>query len=187
MNQVWWYTARSGGLVAWALMAASVVWGLLLSTKVLNGKPRPNWILDLHRFLGGLAMIFTGVHVLAIIFDSYVHFGLVEVLVPFTGSWHPGAVAWGIVGMYLLAAVEVTSLVRKRLSKMVWHALHLLSFPVFVFTTIHVLTAGTDRTTLPVRLLLAAGAVLVAGLTLVRLRRMNAPDAQPQRRIPSVS
>ena len=123
--------------------------GLLRSTKVLNGKPRPNWILDLHRFLGGLAMIFTGVHVLAIISDSYVHFGLVEVLVPFTGSWHPGAVAWGIVGMYLLAAVEITSLVRNRMSKKVWHTLHLLSFPVFVLTSIHVLTAGTDRTTVP--------------------------------------
>ena len=187
MSQVWWYTARSGGLVAWSLMAASVVWGLLLSTKVLDGKPRPNWILDLHRFLGGLAMIFTGVHVLAIIFDSYVHFGLVEVLVPFTGTWHPGAVAWGIVGTYLLAAVEVTSLVRNRMSKKVWHALHLLSFPVFVLTTIHVLTAGTDRTTVPVRLLLAAGTVLVTGLTFVRLRRTSEPGARPRRRIPSVS
>ena len=28
--------------------------------------------------------MFTGIHVLALILDSYVHFGLVEVLVPFT-------------------------------------------------------------------------------------------------------
>ena len=96
-NQLWWYVARSGGIVAWALLAGSVLWGLALSTKVLRGRPRPNWILDLHRFLGGLALVFTGIHVGSLILDSYVHFGLVEVLVPFTGAWHPVAVAWGVI------------------------------------------------------------------------------------------
>jgi hypothetical protein len=46
--------------------------------------------------------------------DSYVHFSLVNVLVPLTGDWHPLAVAWGIAGMYLLLAVELTSLARPR-------------------------------------------------------------------------
>ena len=54
-SQLWWYTARAGGIVAWALLAASVVWGLLLSTRVRPGGVAPSWILDLHRFLGGLA------------------------------------------------------------------------------------------------------------------------------------
>ena len=34
MNQVWWYSARASGIVAWVLLAASVVWGLILSTKL---------------------------------------------------------------------------------------------------------------------------------------------------------
>ena len=55
-----WYVARSAGLVAWALLAASVLWGLALSTKILSPKVRANWILDLHRWLGGLATIFVG-------------------------------------------------------------------------------------------------------------------------------
>lgn len=173
MNQLWWYTARAGGIMAWALMAASVLWGLALSTKVLRGKPRPNWILDLHRFLGGLALIFTVVHVAAIVLDSYVHFGLVEVLVPFTGSWHPAAVAWGIVGLYLLAAVEITSLLRSRLSKRVWRATHVLSFPLFIVTTVHALTAGTDRHTLALRTLIIGVALGVTVLTWVRVRRMD--------------
>lgn len=37
-NQLWWYVARSGGIVAWALLAGSVLWGLALSTKVMRGK-----------------------------------------------------------------------------------------------------------------------------------------------------
>lgn len=143
-SHLWWYAARSGGFVAWGLLAASVVWGLMLSTKMRPGQVRPNWLLDLHRFLGGLAVVFTGIHVASIVADTYTHFGVADVLVPFASSWKPGAVAWGIVGMYFLAAVELTSLLKKRLPKRVWHGIHLLSFPLYITATLHLLLSGTD-------------------------------------------
>jgi len=108
-SQLWWYTARSSGITSWALVTASVLWGLALSTKVMKGRPRPNWLLDLHRFLGAAAVVFTVIHVGSIVADSYVHFGPTEILVPLASSWHPVAVAWGITSMYLLVTVEVTS------------------------------------------------------------------------------
>jgi len=146
-----WYVARSAGLVSWALMAASVLWGLALSTKILGPKVRPNWILDLHRWLGGLALTFTGIHVAALLLDTYVHFGLESVLVPFATDWHPAAVAWGIVSFYMLLAVEITSLLRSRLPKSLWRKTHVLSFGLFVTSTIHGLTAGTDTGPLMLR------------------------------------
>ena len=168
-SQLWWYTARSGGIVAWALLNASVLWGLVLSTKVFGKRPRPNWVLDLHRFLGGAAVVFTAIHIASIVFDSYVNFGFIDILVPFTSSWHPVVVAWGIVALYLLIAVEVTSLMRKRLSKQMWRATHYASFPLFVLATTHALSAGTDRAAL----LMRAGAVFttasVVALTAVRV------------------
>lgn len=175
-NQLWWYVARSGGIVAWALLAGSVLWGLALSTKVMRGKPRPNWILDMHRFLGGVALLFTGVHVVSLVFDSYVHFGLVEMLVPFTGSWHPVAVAWGVISLYLLMAVELTSLARKRISKRTWRLTHYLSFPLFLLTTVHALTAGTDRSTLPLRVSVIAASAVITGLTWLRVNKAERHD-----------
>ena len=68
-SQVWWYAARSGGLLAWALLAASVLWGLALTTRVAGRLTRAAWLLDLHRFLGGAALVFTGIHVVAILLD----------------------------------------------------------------------------------------------------------------------
>jgi predicted ferric reductase len=174
-DQLWWYTARAGGIVAWALLGLSVLWGLALSTKALGRRPRPNWLLDLHRFLGGLALIFTGVHVGAIMADSYVHFGLTEVLVPFTGSWHPAAVAWGIIGAYFVVAVEITSLLRRRLSKRLWRATHFLSFPLFALTTVHALSAGTDRATFALRWGIIATAVAVTVLTFIRVQQIERP------------
>jgi DMSO/TMAO reductase YedYZ heme-binding membrane subunit len=143
-NELWWYTARAGGIVAWALLATSVVWGLLLSTRVRPAGVARGWTLDLHRFLGGLAVVFVGVHVAGIVLDSYVHFGLADVLVPFASSWHPTWVAWGIVSMYLMLAVELTSLARRWLPHRVWRRIHVLSLPLFVLASVHFVVAGTD-------------------------------------------
>jgi methionine sulfoxide reductase heme-binding subunit len=143
-TQLYWYIARSSGIVGWALLAASVLWGLAISTKSRPGNLRPNWILDMHRFLGGLATIFTGVHIAALVADSYVHIGPADILVPFASAWKPGPVAWGVVALYLLLAVELTSLARRRLSKRAWRAMHFAAFPLYVAGTAHLLTAGAD-------------------------------------------
>ena len=81
-----WEVARAGGIVAWGLATASVVWGLALSTRLAKRRPWPAWLLDMHRFLGALAVVFTVVHVGAVLLDSYTHFSLAAVLVPFVGD-----------------------------------------------------------------------------------------------------
>jgi DMSO/TMAO reductase YedYZ heme-binding membrane subunit len=101
-------------------------------------------MLSTHRYLGALAVVFVGVHVLAILIDSYVQFSIADALVPMVSSWHPLAVAWGIVGMYVLVAVEVTSLLRARLTPKVWRGVHVLSYVLLALVTIHLLAAGTD-------------------------------------------
>lgn len=176
-SQMWWYLARSGGIVAWVLLACSMVWGLLLSTKLFGRRPRPAWLLDLHRFLGGLGLVFTGVHVLGLMLDSYVHFGPVEILVPFASSWQPAAVAWGVIDLYLLAAVELTSLLRSRLPRSLWRATHFLSFPLFGFSTLHALTAGTDAGTTAWQMLMALLGATVLGLIAARQVRRSARRA----------
>lgn len=169
MEQLWWYTARAGGIVAWGLLAASVLWGLALSTKAFGKRPRPNWLLDMHQWLGTLTMVFLGVHVVGLMFDSYVDFGLVDVLVPFASSWDPAAVAWGVVAFWLLLAVELTALGRRYLPKKVWRSVHYLSFPVFVLSTIHGVAAGTDAATTFAVATIVVVVAMVAMLSFVRL------------------
>jgi predicted ferric reductase len=143
-DQLWWYVARASGLVGWFLCTLAVVWGLALSTRLLGKRPKPAWLLDLHRFLGGLATTFVVIHVGGLVADSYTHFGVADVLVPLASSWKPGAVAWGIAGFYLLLAVEVTSLARRHLPGRLWRRVHAASLPLWVVSTVHLVTAGTD-------------------------------------------
>lgn len=178
-----WYVARASGLVGWGLLAATTLWGLALSTKVLGKKPRPNWILDLHRWLGGAAVIFTGVHVASLLADKYVHFGLTSLLVPLAAKWHPVAVAWGVVAMYLLLAVELTSLARARLSKKLWRRVHFASFLLFVMATVHGLAAGTDTKSTAARMIAAVVGSVFVGLTAARISESIRPEP-PEPRVP---
>jgi DMSO/TMAO reductase YedYZ heme-binding membrane subunit len=149
-DKMTWYLSRSSGMVAWLLVTASVVWGLALSARVFNRMASPAWMLDLHRFLGGTAVSLVGVHLAALVADNYAHFGWRQILVPFTTAENAEkittAVAWGVIAMYLLIAVEVTSLLRRRLPRNVWRRVHYLSFPLYVLCTVHGYQAGTDRT-----------------------------------------
>ena len=69
------------------------------------------------------------------------------------------AVAWGVVAMYLLVAIEITSLVRHRLTARAWRNVHLLSYFLFATATIHMVTAGTD-----VRAVFATTAAVLLGV-----------------------
>ena len=169
MSHSWWYLSRSAGVVAWALLTASVIWGLCLSTRVFDRKPSPKWFTDLHRFLGGTAVVFVGVHVGTVVADSYVHFGAADVLLPFASGWRPVAVAWGVVAMWLMLAVEVSSLALRVLPRRVWHAIHLSSYALFASATVHALAAGPDTRTPSFELALSAVLALVTFLTLVRV------------------
>ncbi len=166
-SQVWWFVARSSGIVAWALLTLSVCWGLLISTKALAKRTSPAWLLDLHRFLGGLAVSFTAIHLVGLWGDSYVHFGWAELFVPMASEWRPGAVAWGIVAMYLLIAVEATSLAMRRLPRRAWRAIHQLSLPLYAMATYHGVAAGTDTGHDVFRIAALASVNVVAILTIL--------------------
>ena len=143
-SHFWWYVARASGLVAWGLVVGSCAWGLLHALRTFGRRPSPAWMLSVHRYLSALALAFVAVHVVAILADGFVDFGVADVLVPMVSTWHPLAVAWGIVGMYVLLVVEGTSLARHRLSPRVWRGTHMLSYVLLALVTVHLLAAGTD-------------------------------------------
>jgi predicted ferric reductase len=167
-EQLWWYVARSTGIVAWALVAAAVIWGLLLTTRLVGGRSAPRWLLDLHRFLGALAVIFTGLHLVGLVADSYTYFGPSDLLVPFASAWKPLPVALGVVAMYLLVAVEMSSLAMRRIPRRVWRWVHLTSFGSFWLASIHGILAGTDASNPVLWLTYLATASVVLFLTVFR-------------------
>jgi predicted ferric reductase len=168
-SQLSWYAARASGLIAWSVVTLSILWGLALSTRLIRRRGVPAWLLDLHKFLGTLSVVFVAVHLLALWADTYVYFGPRELFVPFTSGWRPGPVAWGIAATYLLIAIELTSRMMKRLPRRLWHAVHLLSIPMFVLATVHGFTSGADNRNLAVQWVAVTGGLFVFFLVTFRV------------------
>jgi predicted ferric reductase len=182
--QATWYTARASGLVAWAVVTASVAFGLALSSRLVRRRGAPAWLLDLHRFLGTLTVVFVAIHVMALWADSFVSFGLGDLFVPMASAWRPGAVAWGIASLYLIAAIQVTSWLMRWLPRRLWHAVHLSSLALFVAATVHGFASGADRANLAVQwgaLTSGVAVVFLAAFRLAGPRRAARAAARPER------
>ena len=179
--QFWWYLARASGLVAWALLSTTVVWGLLLRSGLLGRWLPWAWTAAVHRFLGVLAVLFTGLHLTGLLLDDYVQMSLPDLLVPLASSWRPVPVALGVVAGYLLLAVLGTSLLAARLPRRWWKRVHLTSYLLFWSATMHLITAGTDAGNAAVRAVVAGTVTVVLLLTLVRVAR-SARSARATRR-----
>ena len=142
-TQAWWFLSRGSGIVAWAMLAATNLWGIMMVTRIF--KPmRPAWMLDLHRWLGALTIITLAIHLGGLVADTYVYFGWRQILIPQGSAWKTGAVTWGVVSLYLLAVIELTSRMMKRLPRKVWYTVHLSSYALFACATVHGALAGTD-------------------------------------------
>ena len=164
-----WYIARSSGWVAFVLLACTVIWGILGITRLIERRGLPRWLLELHRHLALLTVVFTVIHLGALVADNYMVIGWREIFLPMAMDYRPGAVTWGVVALYLLVAVQVSSWLRSRLPRRWWRGIHMLSYPTLWAVAMHGLRAGTDAGAAPVRYGVIGIVALVTLLTLVRL------------------
>ena len=167
-----WYAARAGGIVAFALLTLTVVAGLTLSGRArVEGWPRFA-VEDVHRYLGLLTGTFIGIHLLALLVDSYLPFSPAQLLVPGASSYRPLPTALGVVAAELLAAIAVTNRWRKRLPYAFWRRAHYATFGVWLLALVHGVTTGTDRHSFwALTLYACACAAVAAGIVWRALRR----------------
>ncbi|MCX2933878.1 2Fe-2S iron-sulfur cluster-binding protein [Mycobacterium sp. CVI_P3] len=166
---LWWYVTRASGLVAWAALTGSVLWGVLLATRVLRSIDNPAWLQDLHRWLGGTALTMTGLHMLSLMLDSWAHFAPTDLLVPLAADYRPWPVALGVVAFYLLVAVYTSSLLQTRMPRRFWKALHYGSYAAVVLVSFHAGWSGTDVGAWGYRLVAFALLGLTTAAVLVRI------------------
>ena len=181
-STVTWDTARAGGFVAYILVTASIALGLALSLRWYT-RSWPRWATtDLHRYVTLLAIVFTGVHSLAIWLDPFMAFTPAEVIIPLLSHYRPIWVALGIVSAYLLLAIWLSERIQKQIGYAWWRRLHYLTFGVWGLVTVHGLTTGSDTRT-PWALFIYGGSVVLVG-SLLSIRLLGKEnEAAPHPRI----
>ena len=176
-----WYLSRATGIVASILIVAALVWGFFFSARETGKRLRPAWWLDLHNWLGGLALVFTIAHVVAAFLDSSSGVGLVQVFVPGTVELDAWAIGWGVIATYLLVVVVFTTWPRRLGNRRWWRALHLTSVAATALALLHAYQSGSDSTRLAFRIGLLAAIALATYALGIRLFSLDL-RSRPRRR-----
>jgi sulfoxide reductase heme-binding subunit YedZ len=139
-----WLVSRASGLVL--LVCLSAVFVLGVATR--RGSSPRRWprfaVAELHRTLSLFAVAFLALHVLTALLDPFVSIGWWASVVPFVSHYRAAAVGLGTLAVDVGAAVLVTSLVRARLGRRVWRAVHWLAYLALPAAFFHAATAGND-------------------------------------------
>jgi predicted ferric reductase len=146
-QMVTWDVARAGGFTAFGLLTLAVAIGLALSLHIQS----PRWprIInsELHNCVTLLALLFTGVHVLAVWIDPFTHFGWNEVFVPLASHYRPLWMALGIIAFYIGIAIGISTWLRPHIGYKLWRRLHVLTLVLYALVVIHGITTGSDTRT----------------------------------------
>jgi sulfoxide reductase heme-binding subunit YedZ len=143
-STVLWYASRATGIVTLLLLTAVLVLGLVVNRQGrLPGLPQFA-ATGLHRNLSLLAVAFIAVHVLTAVLDTYVSIPLVSALIPFISSYERLWLGLGTASLDLILAIITTSLIRGRLNRRRWRAVHLLAYVTWPVALAHGMGAGQD-------------------------------------------
>ena len=139
-----WIVMRAAGLGAYIMLFLSVCWGLVATTSAFGKLVAKATATTVHQFLATTGLFLLAIHVWMVLIDSFMDFGPRDVLAPGASDYRPVAVAFGIIGMYAMVFVIVSSWMRKPIGTRWWRRTHLLAVPAFIVSLAHGIFAGTD-------------------------------------------
>ncbi len=143
-STAFWYASRTTGIVALLLLTAVLVLGILVSRQGrLPGLPRFA-VTAIHRNLSLLSVAFIAVHVLTAVLDTFVSIPLAAGIIPFASGYERLWLGLGAISLDLMLAMIVTSLLRGRMNRLLWRAIHLLAYLSWPIAFAHSIGSSND-------------------------------------------
>jgi predicted ferric reductase len=164
-----WYAERLIGFLAYFAMTGSVVYGLLLSTKILDALAHRPITFTLHQDLASIGIGLAAIHGTLLSLDHSVPFSLSQVAVPFAAPYQPLWVGVGQIAFYLALVVLASFYVRRHIGQRAWRGIHYLTLFAFCGATAHGLMSGTDSGQPWARWTYFAAAIIVGVLLIYRI------------------
>jgi methionine sulfoxide reductase heme-binding subunit len=144
MTDALWYFGRGAGVSALVLFTVVVVLGVLVRAgKPLPGLPRFA-VAAIHRTTSLTAVAFLALHVGSLLFDPYAQLRLVDIVLPFAGTYRPLWQGLGTLALDLVVLLVVSSLLRKHIGLRTWRVLHWTAYLCWPVAVLHAVGNGTD-------------------------------------------
>jgi methionine sulfoxide reductase heme-binding subunit len=137
--------------------------------------------LSLHRFTSLLAVGFLALHILTAVAEPLAGVGLAAAIIPFAAADKPFWLGLGTVSFDLMAALIVTSLLRRHIGRRCWRAVHWLAYACWPAALAHSIGSNPDMRS--GRLLDLAAACIVAVLAAAGWRLAGPVRARPRARL----
>lgn len=176
-----WVLLRAAGIGSYVMLFLSVAWGLVSTTGVVTkgvSKPSANLF---HAFVASAGLALLGVHLGLLLVDGFMPFSVMAVTLPMASGYRPLAVTAGVIAMYGIVAIVVTSWLRTRVGTAWWRRVHLLAVPAFTLALAHGVFAGTDTERPWAFALYAVSGLVVVFLTIVRALTYGYRPPRPTR------
>ena len=170
---LFWITSRAAGTAALFLSSAGVCVGLLLSGRFVRGRGAD--LRPLHEALSLATIAALVVHGLSLVGDKYINLRLVDVVVPFAGSYKTGWTSLGIVAAWALVLLGPSYYLRRAIGQKRWVKLHRFTAVAWIAGIIHALGEGSDAGSAWFVLLIAA--TTVPAFILLTLRKLQGSAA----------
>ena len=170
-----WYLLRASGIVTLLLLTLVVALGVATTNRF---RPRglPLFVTtQVHRNASLLAVVFMAIHVVTTVVDPQASVQLAATVVPFVSRWAPFWVGLGALALDLVAAVVVTSLVRKHLAYRLWRGIHWTAYAAWPLALVHGIGAGSDAGTEWLRAVNVVCIVLVGAALVWRVLELEEP------------
>src|SRR6266852_4882955 len=97
-----------------------------------------------HRNLALATLIFLALHIVTAVVDPFTALGWQAALIPFSSSYRRFWLGLGVVAIYLLLAIVVTSVLRPIFGPRIWRLVHWLAYLMWPIAVIHGIGTGTD-------------------------------------------
>lgn len=144
VTTAFWYASRATGIVALLLLTAVLVLGIVVNRQGrIPGLPRFA-VTSLHRNLSLLSVAFILVHVITAVLDTFVSIPLAAGVVPFASGYERLWLGLGAISLDLMLAMILTSLLRGRINRILWRAVHLLAYLSWPIAFAHSIGASKD-------------------------------------------
>ena len=140
-----WYLMRASGFVAFGLLTLTLALGVANLAHFERGRWTRAVAALVHRNAALLAAVFLAIHVATAVGDEYVSIPLLATVIPGLSGYDPLWVGIGALSVDVMAAVTITSLLRHRLGRRSWKAVHWLAYLAWPTALVHSIGAGTGN------------------------------------------
>jgi ferredoxin/DMSO/TMAO reductase YedYZ heme-binding membrane subunit len=177
--------AAAAGFLSYALMWATVIWGILLRRGWASQSTKYSSLYATHMTLALIGLTLGWGHAFTQLANPTGTVFLIDEFIPFANYMDPIGIGVGVIGTEIMSALMISVMIQRRLGYDRWRAIHVLSYASFTLVAGHILLSGSDVGPLYVKvpIVLTWASTLVLWLSGTRREpRQRRPDALPAER-----